>query len=346
MSISLQAVAELVGGTLVGDPEHKVSALASLDKALPHQITFLNSPKYRPALAECQAGVVMIREKDQAYAKGNVILVPDPYVAFALVAQRLDTTPACATGIAPSAVVADDAVLGEGVALGPNAVIESGVVLGDNVQIGANCYVGKGAKIGANSKLWANVSIYHGVEMGSDCLVQSGTVIGSDGFGYANDRGRWVKIPQLGRVIIGDRVEIGANTAIDRGAIDDTIIADGVIIDNLVQLGHNVEVGEGTCMAGTVAVAGSTKFGKHCIMGGGVGVNGHIDICDGAVVTGFSMVVKPITEPGLYSSGMPADHNKEWRRQIARINKLDDMYKRIEQLEAQLAQAGSESSDK
>jgi UDP-3-O-[3-hydroxymyristoyl] glucosamine N-acyltransferase len=201
------------------------------------------------------------------------------------------------------------------------------------VIIGAGCFIGKNSRVGCNTKLWANVTVYHEVVIGADCLIQSGTVIGADGFGYANDAGRWIKIPQLGRVIIGDRVEIGACTTIDRGAIDDTIVADGVILDNQCQVAHNVEIGENTAISGGTLLAGSLKIGKHCLIGGGSVINGHMEITDNVSITGMSMVMRPIDKAGVYSSGIPAQSNREWRRQTARVMKIDDMHKRLAQLE-------------
>ena len=213
-------------------------------------------------------------------------------------AQLLDTTPQPAENIAPSAVIDASASLGSNVSIGANAVIESGVVLGDNVVIGAGCFVGKNTHIGAGSRLWANVTVYHDIRIGQHCLIQSGTVIGADGFGYANDRGNWVKIPQLGSVIIGDRVEIGACTTIDRGALDNTQIGNGVIIDNQCQIAHNVVIGDNTAVAGGVIMAGSLKIGRYCMIGGASVINGHMEICDKVTVTGMGMVMRPITEPG------------------------------------------------
>jgi UDP-3-O-[3-hydroxymyristoyl] glucosamine N-acyltransferase len=224
------------------------------------------------------------------------------------------------------------------VAIGANAVIESGVVLGDDVRIGPGCFVGKNTRLGARSRLWANVTLYHNVTMGTDCLVQSGTVIGADGFGYANERGEWIKIPQLGGVTIGNRVEIGACTTIDRGALEDTRIADNVIIDNQCQIAHNVEIGYGTAVAGSTVMAGSLKVGKYCIIGGASVFNGHMEICDQATVTGMAMVMRPITEPGVYSSGIPLQTNKEWRKTAARVMRIEEMHKRLSKLEKKLDQ--------
>jgi UDP-3-O-[3-hydroxymyristoyl] glucosamine N-acyltransferase len=213
-------------------------------------------------------------------------------------------------------------------------VIEAGAVIANDVQIGPGCFIGEHAKIGQGTKLWANVSVYHEVEIGSDCLFQANTVVGSDGFGYANERGEWVKIPQLGRVIIGDKVEVGASTTIDRGALDDTIIHSNVIIDNQCQIAHNVEIGSGTAVAGCTVFAGSVEIGRNCQIGGMVAINGHLSVCDGAIITGMSMVTKAITEPGIYSSGLPHQTNKEWRRSIAHIRNLGDMKDRIKALES------------
>jgi UDP-3-O-[3-hydroxymyristoyl] glucosamine N-acyltransferase len=263
-------------------------------------------------------------------------VVKNPYLTYARMAQLLDTTPAPAQDIAASAVISDSATLGKNVSVGANAVIESGVVLGDNVVIGAGCFIGKNAKLGAGTRIWANVSIYHRVEIGEDCLVQSGTVIGADGFGYANDRGNWIKIPQLGTVLIGDRVEIGACTTIDRGALDDTLIGNGVIIDNQCQIAHNVVIGDNTAVAGGVIMAGSLKIGRYCQIGGASVINGHMEICDKAVVTGMGMVMRPITEPGVYSSGIPLQPNKVWRKTAALVMNIDEMNKRLKAVERKI----------
>ncbi|WP_394145412.1 UDP-3-O-(3-hydroxymyristoyl)glucosamine N-acyltransferase [Vibrio atypicus] len=337
-AISLAELATITGGELHGDANAIVTMVAPMDKAQEGHVTFLSNPKYAKHLANCQATVVMVKEAQREACTGNALVVADPYVAFAKVAQALDTTPAPATLVAPSAVVADDAVVGENVSIGANAVIESGVVLGDNAVIGAGCFIGKNAKIGANTKLWSNVSIYHEVVLGEHCLVQANTVIGSDGFGYANEKGEWIKIPQLGTVVIGNRVEIGSCTTIDRGALEDTIIEDNVILDNQLQIAHNVQIGYGTAMAGGTIVAGSTKIGKYCIIGGGTVINGHIEIVDGVTITGMGMVMRGISEKGMYSSGIPLQPNKEWRKTATRVHRIDDMNKRLKAVEKLLEQ--------
>lgn len=332
-TLTLAELATITSGQLYGDATATVTMVAPMDKAQAGHVTFLSNPKYAKHLEQCQATVVMVKEAQREQCHGNVLVVNDPYVAFAKVAQALDTTPMPAAEIAPSAVIAADAILGSNVSIGANAVVESGATLGDNVSIGAGCFIGKNASIGAGTKLWPNVSIYHQVSLGEDCLVQANTVIGSDGFGYANEKGEWVKIPQLGSVRIGNRVEIGSCTTIDRGALDDTVIEDNVILDNQLQIAHNVHIGYGTAMAGGTIVAGSTTIGKYCIIGGGSVINGHIEIADGVTITGMGMVMRGIEEKGMYSSGIPLQTNREWRKTAARVHRIDEMNKRLKAVE-------------
>ncbi|WP_432462860.1 MULTISPECIES: UDP-3-O-(3-hydroxymyristoyl)glucosamine N-acyltransferase [unclassified Agarivorans] len=336
MSLSLGQIAEQLGLSIKGNAEQIITRIAPFEIASEQEISFLTNAKYKPLLASCKAGALILSPSDAADFTGNVLLSDDPYVSYALLAQLFDDTPRCATGVADSAVIGEDVQLGKDVSIGPNAVIESGVILGDGVQVGAGCFIGCSAKIGANTKLWPNSCIYHRVELGRDCLIQSNTVIGSDGFGYANKQGQWLKIPQVGSVVIGDKVEIGASVSIDRGALDNTIIEDNVIIDNQVHIAHNVTIGCGTAIAGTTGIAGSTHIGRYCIIGGGVGINGHISICDHVTVTGYSMVTKSISEPGMFSSGMPIQANRQWRKSMARLTQIDEMHKRIVSLERKL----------
>ncbi|HHX8675026.1 UDP-3-O-(3-hydroxymyristoyl)glucosamine N-acyltransferase [Vibrio alginolyticus] len=337
-TLTLAELATITGGELFGDESLVVSRVAPMDKAQEGDVTFLSNPKYAKHLSECQATVVMVKAEHKDQCVGNALVVSDPYVAFARVVQAMDTTPKPADDIAPSAVIAADVKMGENVTIGANAVIETGVELGDNVSVGAGCFIGKNAKLGNNTKLWANITIYHEVSLGDDCLVQSGTVIGSDGFGYANDKGEWIKIPQLGSVRIGNRVEIGACTTIDRGALEDTIIEDNVILDNQLQIAHNVQIGYGTVMPGGTIVAGSTKIGKYCQIGGASVLNGHITIADGVAITGMGMVMRSIEEKGLYSSGIPLQTNREWRKTATRVHRIDEMNKRLKAVEKQLEQ--------
>ncbi|MFQ3234897.1 MAG: UDP-3-O-[3-hydroxymyristoyl] glucosamine N-acyltransferase [Paraglaciecola sp.] len=336
-TVSLQELAMHIGAELhllgTDNEDTVICGLATLASAAKGQASFLSNSRYRNQLEITAAQAVILQPGDLSHCPCSALVMDNPYIGFALAAQLLDTTPNAARGISPQAVIADDVKLGENISIGAFAVLETGVKLEENVQIGPGCFIGKDAHIGANTKLWANVSVYHSVRIGRDCLVQSATVIGSDGFGYANDKGSWIKIPQLGSVIIGDRVEIGASTTIDRGALDDTEIADGVIIDNQCQIAHNVVIGENTAMAACSVVAGSTSIGRNCSIAGLVGINGHINICDNVHITGMSMITKSIDQPGVYSSGMPAIANREWRKNAAVLRNLNTLNQRVKTLE-------------
>ena len=337
MSYTLVEIAEKIQATVHGDEQCTVDSLATLTQANAGQIAFLSNSKYRQQLSETKASAVIIAEDCLEDCPTNALVMKNPYLGYALVAQLLDTTPTPAKNIHPSAVIDDTAVLGNNVAIGANTVIEAGVELGDNVVVGAGCFIGEQVKIDSGTKLWANVTVYHQVKIGKDCLIQANTVVGSDGFGYANDRGKWIKIPQLGSVILGNNVEVGASTTIDRGALGDTIIHDGVILDNQIQIAHNVTIGENTAMAACSVIAGSTTIGKNCTIAGLVGINGHINIADGSIFTGMTMVTKDIASAGVYSSGSPCQPNKEWHKTNARIRKLDATNAKIKALEQQVS---------
>ncbi len=336
MSYTLTEIANHIGATIQGDKNCLIESIATLANAKSGQITFLANIKYRQQLKDTQASAVIISENCLVDCPTNALVMDNPYIGYALLAQLLDTTPKTANNIHPSAQIDSTAVLAENVSIGANAVIESGVELSEGVAIGAGCFIGKDVKIAEKTSLWANVSVYHQVEIGKNCLIQANTVIGSDGFGYANHQGAWVKIPQLGSVIIGNNVEIGASTTIDRGALDDTIIKDNVILDNQIQIAHNVVIGEGTAMAACSVIAGSTTVGNNCTIAGLVGINGHINITDNCIFTGFAMVTKNVTESGVYSSGLPAQPNKDWQKSNARIRKLATTNKKIKALEQEL----------
>lgn len=335
-SIRLADLAQQLDAILHGDGEIVISGVASMRSAGTGQITFLANSRYREQLSQCQADAVVLTEADLASCKSAALVVKNPYLTYAKMAQILDTTPTPAVNIASSAVISPEASLGKNIAIGANAVIESGVLLGDNVIIGPGCFIGKNSRIGANTKLWANVTVYHEIEIGADCLIQSGTVIGADGFGYAPSREGWLKIPQLGTVIIGNRVEIGACTTIDRGALDNTQIGNGVIIDNQCQIAHNVIIGDNTAVAGGVIMAGSLTIGRNCMIGGASVINGHMKICDNVNITGMGMVMRPITEPGVYSSGIPLQSNKTWRKTAALVLNINEMNKRLKAVERQI----------
>jgi UDP-3-O-[3-hydroxymyristoyl] glucosamine N-acyltransferase len=262
--------------------------------------------------------------------------VKDPYIAYARIAQILNDTPNPASGISKHALIDPSSKLGSRVSVGANSVIESGVTIGDNVTIGPGVFIGKGSRIGSKSRVWANVSIYHKVQIGQECLIHSGACIGVDGFGYANDRGSWIKIPQLGTVIIGNNVEIGGCTTIDRGSLDDTQIGNGVIIDNQCQIAHNVIIGDNTAIAGGVIMGGSLKVGSFCMIGGASVINGHIEICDKVQITGMGMVMRDIKEPGVYSSGIPLQPNKIWRKTVALLMNIRMMKKKLKNIEKKI----------
>lgn len=342
MSYTLAEIAKHINANLVMkqspdslNDSDTIDSLATLANATSGQIAFLANSKYVSQLSETKASAVILSPDALPDCPVNALVMDNPYMGYALLATLLDTTPAVATGIHSSAVIASDVILGNNISIGANSVIESGVQLDDNVSIGAGCFVGKNVHIGKGTTLWSNISIYHHVVIGQACLIQANTVIGSDGFGYApvNEKHKWHKIPQLGSVVIGDRVEIGASTTIDRGALENTIIKDGVILDNQIQIAHNVVVGENTAMAACSVIAGSAVIGKNCTIAGLVGVNGHINIADNCVFTAMAMVTKGITKPGVYSSGMPAATNKEWNKTNARIKRLDSLTKRVKELE-------------
>lgn len=344
VAYTLAQLAEHLNAQLHGDATALISAVGTLEGASAAEVSFLSNSKYRKFLQGTQAGAVLIKADELEFCPTNALVVNDPYVAFAKLAQLLDSTPQIAAGRAVNCQVDPSASLADSVQLGPNVVIAAGAILGENVQIGAGCYIGEGAIIAAGSKLWPNVTIYHRVELGKNTLVHSGAVIGADGFGFANERGRWLKIPQTGTVIIGDDCEIGANTTIDRGALENTVIGNNVILDNQVQIAHNVHIGCHTAIAGCTVVAGSTKIGRYCIIGGACAINGHMEICDGVQITGMSMIIKSITEKGVYSSGTPASTNLEWRKNSVRYRQLDQMYQKLRELEQQVQRLSSTPS--
>lgn len=329
--------AELVCGQSEADSKAVndlvISRIATLESAQNGQISFLANKKYRKQLDATQASAVILTEADAQYFEGNKLVLANPYVAYAKLAQLMDTTPESANGVHASAVIHPDAVVSPSASVAANAVIEAGAIIGDESQIGPGCFIGENAKIGANCKIWANVTIYHEVELGDNCIIHSNTVLGSDGFGFANEQGQWIKIPQLGSVIIGSNVEIGSSTTVDRGALGNTEIHSNVIIDNQCQIAHNVVIGQGTAMAACSVIAGSTKVGQYCQIAGLCGINGHIEICDSVILTGMAMVTSSIIEPGVYSSGIPHGKNRDWRKQMTYLRHIGDMNKKIKELE-------------
>jgi len=348
VTIKLGQLAEFLGATLRGDPETKITGLATLQEAGPAQLSFLANPQYRKYLAGSQAAALLLKEADAEGFAGNALVVPDPYLAYARISHLFDPKPKATAGIHPSAVIAADAVVDPTASIGPFVVIEAGARVGAHVTLGAHCVVGARSEIGEGGWLAPRVTLYHDVRIGKRVVIQSGAVLGGEGFGFANEKGIWQKIAQIGGVTIGDDVEIGVNTAIDRGALADTVIGNGVKLDNQIQIAHNVQVGDHTAMAACVGISGSTKIGKHCMLAGGVGLVGHIDICDNVFLTGMTMVTHSITEPGAYSSGTAMQPAAEWRKSAARIRQLDDIARRLKQLEKRVGEVtpdGNASSD-
>lgn len=332
-TIKLGQLAEFLGATLRGDQEKNITGLATLQEAGPDQLSFLANPQYRKFLVDAKAGAVLLKPADADAYAGDALLVPDPYLAYARISHLFDPKPKAAVGVHPTAVVASDAQIDPSASIGAFAVIESGVSIAANVTIGAHCFIGARCEIGEGGWLAPRVTLYHDVRIGKRVVIQSGAVLGGEGFGFANEKGVWQKIAQIGGVTIGDDVEIGVNTAIDRGALADTRIGNGVKLDNQIQIAHNVQVGDHTAMAACVGISGSTKIGKHCMLAGGVGLVGHIEICDGVFITGMTMVTHSITEPGSYSSGTAMQPAAEWRKSAARLRKIDDMARRLQKLE-------------
>lgn len=345
---TLGALAERLGAELRGPADLPITGLATLQDAGPQQLSFLANAQYRKHLAGCRAGAVLLTAADAEGFAGNALVVANPYLAFAEISHLFDPRPQAPAGVHPSAVIAADAQVDPSASIGPGVVIESGAVIGARVVLGAHCVIGARSTIGEDGWLAPRVTLYHDVRIGRRVVIQSGAVIGGEGFGFASDKGRWMKIAQIGGVTIGDDVEIGANTTIDRGALSDTLIGDGVKLDNQIMIAHNVQVGDHTAMAGCCGISGSTKIGRHCMIAGGVGMVGHIEVCDHVFVTGMTMVTRSITEPGAYSSGTAMQPAAEWKKSAARIRQLDDMAKRLQQLEKQLAavtRSGDGSSD-
>jgi len=331
--MTLGQLAEALGATLKGPEALQITGLATLQEAGPGQLSFLANPQYRKYLDNCQAGAVLLKAADAESFAGNALIVADPYQAYARISHLFDPKPKAVAGVHPSAVVAGDAQVDASASIGPFAVIESGARIEANVCIGAHCFIGARCVVGEGGWLAPRVTLYHDVTIGKRVVIQSGAVIGGEGFGFANEKGIWRKIAQIGGVTIGDDVEIGVNTAVDRGALSDTRIGDGVKLDNQIQIAHNVQIGDHTAMAACVGISGSTRIGKHCMLAGGVGLVGHIDVCDNVFISGMTMVTRSITEPGSYSSGTAMQPLADWRKSAARIRQLDDMAKRLQQLE-------------
>lgn len=342
-SYTLSGIVERLGGTVIGDAGTVISQVATLERASPDTISFLANERYLGHLKSTRAGAVILGEPFSAAVDLPRIVAGNPYAYFARVSALLNPQPAFAAGRHPSAVIDSAAKVAATACIGPGAVIEAGAQIGESVLIGAGCYVGRDAVIGERSRLYAHVTVYHGCVIGPDALIHAGVVIGADGFGIAMEEGqeggRWLKVPQIGAVRIGRDVEIGANTTIDRGAIEDTVIGDGVKLDNQIQIAHNVEIGAHTAIAACVGIAGSSKVGAYCRIGGASGIAGHLSITDHVEISAHTLVTKSITQPGAYTGAYPFEPNREWRRNAASLRRLGDLNDRVRALEKSLAEA-------
>lgn len=342
----LSELVQRLGGEFRGN-DVKVSRLAPLDAADACSISFLSNPKLKPQLANTTAAAVIVSAGDAEGLALPCIVTPDPYLYFARVGQLFHPLPAAVPGIHPTAVIMEGAEIDPSAEIGPQVVIESGAKIGAGTIIRAACVIGADVEIGADCLFYPRVTVYQDCVIGSRVIVHAGAVIGSDGFGNAWARDHWEKIPQIGRAVIGDDVEIGANTTIDRGALGDTVIAAGARIDNMIQIGHNVEIGRFTAIAACTGIAGSTKIGSGCLIGGGVGMSGHLKIADRVVILGGSNVPSSIDEPGVYGGSVtPIMPQAVWRRNAVHFSHLDQLVKRVKELEKKIGAAENETGSK
>lgn len=334
---TLAELAKHIGAQLKnGDPYQVVTGIAPLPISNSQQISFLQDTRYRRYLPDTKAAAVILNEQHQAHCPVAVLLHSNPYLAYAKASQLFDYYLTPVAGIHPTAQVGQDCVIADSAVLDAHVVIGNGVHVGEATVVGAGSVLGHNVRIGKNTRLYPKVTVYDACELGDDVIVHSGAVIGSDGFGFANDKGQWIKITQLGKVKIGSAVEIGANTTIDRGALGDTKIGFGVKIDNQVHIAHNVVIDDHTAIAGCVGISGGVKIGKYCMIGGGVGIAGHLSLADGVVVTGMTLVSHSLLEKGMYSSGTAIDTNRKWRRNAVHFRHLNAMAERIAALETQV----------
>lgn len=336
MPWTLVQLAKHVDAELRGDGSCEIHSVATLQCAGQGQISFLTNNRYREDLQNTRASAVILHPEFADLCPVNAIISQNPHATYARIAQLLYPAVKDQSGNHASAQVATTATIAASACVCANAVIEEGAVLGEGVYIGANSYIGRGVRVGANTRIMPNVTVCDNVTIGERVILHSGAVIGADGFGQAYDEGRWIKVPQVGGVQLGDDVEIGANTTVDRGAIEDTVIEEGVKLDNQIQVAHNVRIGAHTVIAATSAIAGSTTIGRHCMIAGAVGIAGHLTIADNVTITGMTMVTKSIPERGSYSSGFSAESTAIWHRLHARFKTLDDLAKRLRQIEKKL----------
>lgn len=335
-SLTLGDVADQLGLECRGERSRLLTGLANLALANEHQLSFLANPKFRKFLDDTRAGAVIVTREFADSAKFDCLVSDNPYLSYARASRLFDNRPPLEPGIHPTAVIAASAVIGANVAVGAHCVVGAGAAIGANTSIGSGTVIGDNCIIGSDCIFHANVTLYHAIRVGDDCIIHSGAVIGADGFGFAPGPNGWEKIAQLGSVIIGNRVEIGASSTVDRGALEDTIIADNVIIDDQVHVAHNVQIGEGTAIAGCAGIAGSTIIGKHCLIAGAAAINGHISIADGVQIQGHARITSSIDKPGSYNSGTVTMETGAWRKNAVRFGQLDELYRRVVELEKQL----------
>lgn len=335
-SRTLAEIAQLLGAELRGDGSREVTGIGTLQGATAEQISFLSNPSYAKHLAQTRAAAVLVAPDLADQCPTNVLVLDNPYLGYARVSHWFDRSPQPAAGIHPSAVVDPSAQIDPSASIGPQAVVEADAVVEAGAMLGPGCTVGVRCRVGRDSRLMSRVVLCQDVQLGERCLVHSGAVLGADGFGFANEKGVWHKIAQLGGVRIGDDVEIGANTTIDRGALEDTVIESGVKLDNQIQIAHNVHIGEHSAIAACVGIAGSSKIGRYCVFGGGSGIGGHLEIVDQVHLTGMTMVTRSLKEPGVYSSGTGVDSNRQWRKSVVRFRQLDELARRVRELEKKL----------
>lgn len=338
MQLTLAQLADRLDIELRGDGSVCISSVATLQRAGRGALSFLANPGYRKYLVNTRASAVIVAEQDAGQVPVAVLISDNPYRSYAKAAGVICPPSPGRTGVHPSAVLDEDVGLGADVWVGPHCYIENGAELGAGVQIGPGCHVGAGVKLGAGSQLISRVTVLASAAIGERVLLHPGVVVGSEGFGLAQHQGKWEKVPQLGSVRIGNDVEIGANTSIDRGAIEDTVIEEGVKIDNQVQIGHNVFIGRHSALAGCVGVSGSARIGQYCTLAGGVGLVGHIELADGVHITAMSMVTRSIDKAGTYSAGTPLMEKRSWLRNAVRMKQLDDVVDRIAAIEKKLGE--------
>ena len=336
MSTTLGELASRFDCILDGDPDVRVHTVGTLSGAGGDAVAFLANPHYRSQLVTTRAAAVIVAPGDSEACPVPTLIHTNPYLAYAQIAGFLCPQPSQSPGISDQAQVSPSAKLMEDVSIGPFTVIGDDVIVGQRCVIGPGCIIAAGSVLGSDCELVSRVTVCRGAKIGSRVNLQPGVVIGSDGFGIAKSESEWIKVPQLGSVVLGDDVEIGANTTIDRGSIDNTVISDGVKLDNQIQVGHNVQIGEHTVIAGCVGISGSSVIGRRCMIAGQVGIAGHLEIADDVVVTGQTVVGRSITEPGVYSGALAMEETNLWRRNAARFRHLDELARRVKQLESDL----------